>query len=876
MKIFGKLMSLVGGTIVCLVVVFCSTAYFVFTDFGDTSVHKQLNIAAKTVQRDIADLHRMHSMLSDMMAQDVAFAKAVAEKDLKTVAAAAKRLAAFDGVDLVTVCDTETKALARGHSDKAGDLLGADRNSVSSPLKENKRIIGMEPGDTVKLTFASGTPVTYNGKVVGALIIGQDLTSGAFVNAAKQALDVECTIFLDDVRVSTTVMRDGKPVINTPLNNPAIYEKVIKKGEQTFTRNVISGQEYSTVYWPWKDMKGKNAGIFFVGMSRKEIAETQQRVILSLAVEALVIAALLLGVSAFVARAIIKPLRAATGYAQAVAAGDFNRTIASTSRDEVGTLVNALQSMVQQIRERLGFAQSILRGIAEPFVVADATGAITYLNTQFLAYWGLRGTPEDFYGKTSGELFYGAADRHTQLDNVLADKKHLLGVPIARNNAAGDRKCMRITASPLWDLDNNLLGACMLLADETEIHEQQDRILALNERITASVKKAQEISERQGNVFLRLREQLEKTSRTAQSQGNASEETVRRVREMNATLESLARRAKQTTDETRATRQEAEDGSRVVNETMGCINRVADYAGRTEKGMQALGSQAEGITNVVELIKDIADQTNLLALNAAIEAARAGEAGRGFAVVADEVRKLAEKTMIATADVNNSISALQTEVTHNMSLTNETMQLTRTATDFAEKSGQSLARIVHIADNAVSEVLAISDATAEQNRAGHVIAAAINEVNDMACQSVHNMGESEAFVLELANLSDELKNLIDSMGSDRRREARLTLDSPYMLTMEGLGPTPLVCRLLDISESGLRLEIQQGGKLGELPTQGAVRIRADQKPLAGILHGLTGNISWIDGHLCGIALNKSLERHFNVLKQLIDKFQEDD
>jgi methyl-accepting chemotaxis protein len=551
-----------------------------------------------------------------------------------------------------------------------------------------------------------------------------------------------------------------------------------------------------------------------------------------------------------------------------IIAGDFNTHFAVRGEDELGQLSQNLESMVHQLKERLGFSRGIMLGIAAPFVVVDMAGAITYLNAQFLAFWDLSGTPEDFYGKTSGELLYGDADRKTMLDQVLADKKDMLGIPIALSNAKSNKKFMRITASPLWDLDNNLLGACMLISDETEIHVQQTRILALNERITLSVKEAHEISDHQDAVFSRLREQLGRTAEAAQTQDEASEDAVARMRAMNDTLESLAGRAKQTTEDTRATRREAENGSRVVNETLDCINKVADYAERTEKGMQALGTQTEGITNVVELIKDIADQTNLLALNAAIEAARAGEAGRGFAVVADEVRKLAEKTMVATSDVNQSISALQTEVAQNIALTKETLQLTRAATELAGKSGQSLTRIVDIAEHAVGEVLSISDATTAEARTSNVMASAMNEINDMARQAVSNMSESEAFVAELTELSKDLRNLVESMGTERRQTDRLQLDSPYMLKLEGPGGKPSVCRLLDMSLSGLRLEFQ-GSASQDLAAQAAVRIHADQAPLDTLLRGASGCIAWRDGILCGIALDTLLKVKLDELKQLV-------
>ena len=165
MKIFGKLMTLVGGTIVCLVLAFCILGYFVLTNFGDSSAQKQLRIAAKSMQKSVQQNIEMQSVLSERISLDAQFARAVAQKDVAAIRAAAKGLIGQPGVDLVTVTDEEGRVLARGHSDQAGDLLGPKRLSAVIPLRDGKRIVGMEPGNVVKLTLASGTPVMHEGRL---------------------------------------------------------------------------------------------------------------------------------------------------------------------------------------------------------------------------------------------------------------------------------------------------------------------------------------------------------------------------------------------------------------------------------------------------------------------------------------------------------------------------------------------------------------------------------------------------------------------------------------------------------------------------------------------------------------------------------------
>ena len=156
-----------------------------------------------------------------------------------------------------------------------------------------------------------------------------------------------------------------------------------------------------------------------------------------------------------------------------------------------------------------------------------------------------------------------------------------------------------------------------------------------------------------------LSSQIEEALSGSEKQSQHTGETASSMEEMNATVLEVARHASEASERSDSAKERAQEGAQVVHKVVDAINTVQKQAERLKGNMNDLGNQAQGIGQVIDVISDIADQTNLLALNAAIEAARAGEAGRGFAVVADEVRKLAEKTMAATTEVGNAIQAIQ-------------------------------------------------------------------------------------------------------------------------------------------------------------------------------------------------------------------------
>ena len=352
MSIFFKLVSLIVATVVGLVVSLLIIGYLLVAKNAENTVTESLNADKKILQSEIDSNLELLSVLAKLLAENPDFVAAVESRDNFAIKRFAKSLTDESQIDFVTITDTNGDVLARGHSDKAGDNVGPDRISIHTPLSGTP-ITGLEPGSVVPLTLASGVPIMSNGKIIGALVMGQDLSNGNFVNKMKEKTGVECTIFLDDTRISTTVLKDGKPAVGTKLSNDEIYSEVISKSETILSRNTIVGKEYSTLYWPWKQLNDKNGGIFFVGTSRDEIESVQNNIIILFLSAGAGLGLIMIVIGVLVARAITIPLRQATTYAKEVADGKFDGQLNIKSKDETGTLAMALKEMVSTIKNKI-------------------------------------------------------------------------------------------------------------------------------------------------------------------------------------------------------------------------------------------------------------------------------------------------------------------------------------------------------------------------------------------------------------------------------------------------------------------------------------------------------------------------------------------
>ena len=265
------------------------------------------------------------------------------------------------------------------------------------------------------------------------------------------------------------------------------------------------------------------------------------------------------------------------------------------------------------------------------------------------------------------------------------------------------------------------------------------------------------------SASVQLSAQIEQSDKGAQFSADRLSEAATAMNQMNAAVQEVARNAAQASTVSSEMRSRAEHGADIVQHSLASIRQVHEVSSTLKQDMVQLNDHAQSISDIMSVISDIADQTNLLALNAAIEAARAGEAGRGFAVVADEVRKLAEKTMASTQDVGNAIRAIQESTAKSMESMDRAVEQVEQATGFANQSGEALQQIVNDAEVTADEVRAIATAAEEQSAASDEINKSIIHIHENVAQNAQAMNQAAQAVNALAEQTQGLSRLIEDM-----------------------------------------------------------------------------------------------------------------
>jgi methyl-accepting chemotaxis protein len=230
--------------------------------------------------------------------------------------------------------------------------------------------------------------------------------------------------------------------------------------------------------------------------------------------------------------------------------------------------------------------------------------------------------------------------------------------------------------------------------------------------------------------------------------------------EMASTSAEIASNCTSAAESSRRTSEYANTGVAVVQETIVGMGKIAERVKQTAATIDALGTRSEQIGEIIGTIEDIADQTNLLALNAAIEAARAGEQGRGFAVVADEVRALAERTTKATKEIGSMIKAIQSETGDAVRSMEEGVREVEKGAVSSQKSGESLQEILDQINEVNMQIHQIATAAEQQTATVSEITTNIHQVTEVVHQSARGADETSAAAAQLADQSQQLQALV--------------------------------------------------------------------------------------------------------------------
>lgn len=267
---------------------------------------------------------------------------------------------------------------------------------------------------------------------------------------------------------------------------------------------------------------------------------------------------------------------------------------------------------------------------------------------------------------------------------------------------------------------NDELGAMCANANQfvARLHTLIVQVATASHSVAAS---AGLLSKTSGEVRDFSRQQADETARGAAG-----------VEEMSATAASMAQGAKEVTSMAEAAAHAATEGGQSIGKTIEGIQALAQTVEQSSARMVSLRDRSQEIGNIVKVIEEIADQTNLLALNAAIEAARAGEQGRGFAVVADEVRKLAERTMKATSEVTSMIQAIQSDTDVAMQAMGKGTQQAKMGVELVNGTGAMLSQIVEVVTKATGMVQQLARSIAEQSTVTGQVASNVQAVAELS------------------------------------------------------------------------------------------------------------------------------------------------
>ena len=639
------------------------------------------------------------------------------------------------------------------------------------------------------------------GKSVPDLKFGGTSQTGNFsiVDEVKTLTGNTATLFVrsgsDYIRVSTNVVgADGERAVSTALDPAGKAYAAISSGSAFYGLVNILGKPYLTGYEPIKDASGTTIGVYYIGIQLtaleklgQEISsmkvllngfvallnekgdvifhsantnpETVQKVFSStedqwviekkdftkwgyqivaaypesdfaslnasvtsaIIVSSIISTALLILIIAFlVFRIVIRRVNKLDAAAAKMAGGDHSVTLESLGEDELGRLATTFNAMTENIRKSI----HEIEAQGENLKVALEESKIAKENAE----------KQEAYLQGKTEEILVAMDKFAQGD-----------LTVSLDNDRDD---------DIKRLFNGFSNAVAGL---------RDLIAHVQETAAAAASASNQINSSTEEMAAGVQEQSMQTTEVAGA-----------IEEMARTIVDNTRSANAASDASMQAGSKAKTGGRVVYDTIEGINRIADVVSTSAETVFSLGQNSDKIGEIVQVIDDIADQTNLLALNAAIEAARAGEQGRGFAVVADEVRKLAERTTKATKEIADMINQIQRDTANAVSSMKAGSEEVAKGKALANQAGEVLKEIIAEAESVTEIAAQVAAASEEQSATAEQIGKNIENINNVAQESSNGIRQIAQAAEDLSRLTNELEGMVNrfNLGSARNMQPR--------------------------------------------------------------------------------------------------------